>query len=175
MVEKLKRVRIETPEGPKFITFRPVTELPEGKKIACDCVCPYGGKVCSRLKDPSAPDDPESTFMDFCANLGDDLDEKNRVLATYMPSPGTLEENLPDWNNVYNVLIKENGYVRVTDVIDSACSDTCPMYDPEHSKCSPENRACLLQDLLKNKNFNPNALKEMKEKSEDEDATMTAG
>ena len=112
MIEKLRRVKVETENGTRYLQFRPVVKMPEGRKMACDTVCPYGGKLCSKLRDPSCPDDEESSFMDFCANLGDDDDAKNKDLQTYIPEAGTIEENLYDFQNVYEVLIKNNGYVR---------------------------------------------------------------
>jgi hypothetical protein len=180
MIEKLRRVKVETENGTRYLQFRPVVKMPEGRKMACDTVCPYGGKLCSKLRDPSCSDDEESSFMDFCANLGDDDDAKNKDLQTYIPEAGTIEENLYDFQNVYEVLIKNNGYVRVTDVIDSVCSDTCPLYNKEHSKCSPKNNTCLLQDLLANANYNPNAEDEIKaemeakEKADNEDQKAQA-
>ena len=167
MVEKLRNVKIDTEKGERILQFRPVESLPDGRRWDCDTVCPYGGKICRRLIDPRNPNDPNSDFMNFCSDLGEDenADPKDKVLQTYIPVKGTLEENLYDIGNFYKTLIEKNGFVRITDVIDGVCSDTCPMWNKEHSKCSPSNGACILQDLLKNQNYDPSAIDQIKEEA----------
>ena len=152
-MDKLRKIKIETPNGVRYLTFRPVVKLPEETKLACDSVCPIGGKICRKLRDPRNPEDKDSCFMDFCSNLGEGDDKENGILMQYRPENGTVEENLYDIDNVYDVLIKNNGYVKITEVIDSVCKDTCPMWCADHSKCNVSNNMCLLQDLLKNNRY----------------------
>ena len=148
---KLKKVKINTEKGERFLVFRPAPTLPEGERIACDSVCKYGSKKCRLLRNPENPEDPDESFMDFCANLG--CDDKNSDLSQYIPCENTIEENLSDIDDVYQKLIKDNGFVRITEVIDSCCSEVCPMYSKNYENCTEKNDMCILRDLLKNNNF----------------------
>lgn len=164
-IRKFKKVEINTTKGKRYLVFRPVSKNLED--LACDSICPIGASKCMRLKDPTDPTNPERCFMDFCGGLGaggSEVDEETRELKYYIPEKGTVEENLHDVDNFFEVLIKDNGYIRVHDLIDKACQD-CPMYDKDHSQCSPENSLCLLQEVLKSANYDPDAEAKADEKA----------
>ena len=180
-VEKIIKVPITLENGDKrTLLFQviPDIDLDDGGSVfSCDKVCPYGLAVCQNLKNPLKLDDPLESFLEFCSNLpvaeegvGDDR------LVNFMPVEGTIEENLYDVDNVYQDLIKKNHLVGINEVIDSVCKDTCMMYTEQHDKCSPRNSMCFLQDLLKNKNYDPALLKKLEEaesKKEDNNGSAT--
>lgn len=166
-MNKLRKVVVDTPKGKRFLTFRPIIETEEeiqskdGTIVrACDAggACPYGKIVCENLKDPRNPDDPEVNFMDFCANVGEYFvtepgEEKSDVKTedlseNYVPADGTLEENLFDIDNYYQTLIEKKRLVKISDVIDCFCPDTCPFYDKDHTQCTPTNEICTLLNLI---------------------------
>lgn len=144
---KIKKVRINTPEGVKYLTYKPVHV--EDLGMVCD-KCPYYGK-CDKFLNPETPDDKESSFQEFCADLGT-LNESDEELKKYCPKEGTLEDNLSDLPDVYEVLVKGGGYVKLADVIDVVCKDTCPYWNSKHTDCKSTNNFCILEDLIKKSN-----------------------
>jgi hypothetical protein len=152
-MEKIKRVKVSTEKGDRYLVFRPVTD--KDVENVCLEVCPYGEKICTALRDPRDPENPKRKFTDFCGNLGilEDDEDNDKTLKDYVPVRGTLEQALPDFDSIYQTIIKDNGYVRVQEVIDSACDGFCPLYKEDHSECSPKNTGCFLRGLLKNCNY----------------------
>ena len=148
---KSKRIKISTVNGPRYLVFKPI-HLETEDEHACDH-CSYFGK-CDKFLNPETPDDKESSFMEFCSDLGIPSEEGEAVdkeILSYIPQEGTLEENISDLADVYQALIKKKGYVSLGKVIDCICKDTCPLYNEEHSNCSSKNSLCLLEDLIKSK------------------------
>lgn len=150
-MEKLKRVKVSTPKGDRFITMRPVTDDLEEGEIFCDSICPYGGKVCQRFPDPRNPENSELTFCDFCSDLGED--EGKEELNSMVPLEGEIERAFPDFPDIVKVIEEEDPLVRVGDVIDSVCADGCDLYRSDHSECTSEYPLCILKGILKDKNF----------------------
>jgi len=147
---KVKNVKVETSKGTRQLTFVPALGNDEPDKLICDSTCPYGPEICRLLKDPTHPDDPDFSFMDFCGNLGAE-EGSDKDLGAYVPMEGTLEANLCDFPEIYQVLNAKNPMVRLDKVINCVCADTCDMYCEDHSMCRPDNSACFLIELLKTK------------------------
>lgn len=166
-MEKIKRIKVVTSNGDRYLVFRPV--LDNHNEISCLSVCPYGPKICGSLRDPRDPENPDKTFLDFCGNLGIIDDEENKDYKDYVPVEGTIEQVFPEYEDVYQNIIKENGYVRMTNVIDAVCDGVCGLYNDCHSACSPSNGSCMLHSLLKSCHYNPNIEAELAAKHEAED------
>lgn len=164
---KVKKIKISTVKGERTLMFQPFYLNTQG--VACNTVCPYGIGVCTRLRNPSNPDDPEQSFTDFCSDIDRLVDAGLHEEVNYIPCRGTLEENLYDVENIYEVLIDDNGFFRVNDLIDSYCPEMCGLYSPDHKNCSHKNTMCILQGFLKNLDFDPEKYKECNcEDKEDE-------
>lgn len=151
---KIKRVKINTPNGVRYLTYKPAVVNEENSKDLLCTQCSYYGK-CDKFLNPETPDDKESSFQEFCSELGTPSEEGQKVdiqLIDYIPEDGTLEENISDLQDAYEVLIKKNGYVKVTDVIDCVCKESCPLWNEEHTECKSSNEFCLLEDLIKKSN-----------------------
>lgn len=146
--KKVKNVKFETKYGTKSLVFVPVLDDDDPEKLLCDSHCPYGPDICRLLKDPKNPDDKNFSFMDFCGALGSE-EGGDVSFGQCVPMEGTLEANLTDFPEIYQVLCERNPLVSVNKVIDSVCQDSCDMYCPDHSMCRPDNQACFLVDLLK--------------------------
>lgn len=148
--EKFRKVKIKTKLGDRYLTFKPVKVEDFENGYICETDCPYGEKICGRLRNPEVPDDETQSFMDFCSNL--DLEDKTMEL--YVPIEGTLESNLFDLDDVNKELINNRELVSVKEVIDSVCDGMCDLYDKTHCNCKMTNPTCLLQDLFKKKKKN---------------------
>lgn len=146
---KIKRVKINTPNGVRFINYKPVVVDENKKELVCN-ECPYFRK-CETIMNPEKPDDPESTFQEFCSEIGTSKDgEKvDTTLMQCIPEEGTLEENLGDLPDIYQHLIAKKGYVKLENVIDCVCKESCPYWNEEHTECKTSNELCFLQDLIK--------------------------
>lgn len=166
-MRKIKRIKVETEKGDRYLVFRPVMEPSE--TLDCIKLCPYGEKICTALRNPRDPENPKSCFADFCGNLGI-LDEDDKELKDYIPVKGTLEQVLPDFDSVYQEIIKGNGYVQINDIIDSICDGSCGLYREDHKNCSPSNSSCILQDLLQNCEYDPSLEGKEKEAGEKEES-----
>lgn len=143
-MKKLKTVRFSTPKGERSIQFRPVKVIPSDK-VLCDEDCPYG-KMCSFMRDPRDPENPKLTFNDFCGSLGEGEDEDSS-LTEMVPVEGTVEQNLNDFEDIFQVLLKEEKYVKVSDLIKYHCSKFCDMHTEDRSQCTSSNKMCVLHDL----------------------------
>lgn len=154
-VLKVKKFRIETEKGTRALEFRPVPKAPGGAQIVCTTACPYGVKVCSHLIDPRHPNDKLYSFQDFCCGIGrnEDATTENEDELSYVPASGTLEANLYDVSDCFQNLISENKFVKVNEVIDAICQDTCPNWNKDHTECNTSNHMCILYDLFKNREY----------------------
>lgn len=145
--EKIRLVKVMTPKGERTLVFRPVNKAVDG--IICDTVCPYGD-LCSKIIDPRNPDNPKLKFTDFCGDLGEDSENEENDLTEYIPVEGTIEENLYDFPDIFQTLIKNDPVVKVSDIIEKFCKDWCDSYDEEHTGCVSKNKLCMLHNLFKN-------------------------
>lgn len=155
---KEKRVKINTPNGVRYLTYKPAIirvddEGNEIKELICN-QCSYY-KKCDKFLNPETPADKESSFQEFCSDLGTPTEGNSKIdtsLIDYIPVEGTLEENISDLQDVYEVLIKKNGFVKLVDIIDCVCKESCPYWNKEHTDCKSTNEFCLLEDLIKKSN-----------------------
>lgn len=157
-MEKQKRVKIETEDGTKYITYRPVESIPE-KNTICNVYCRYS-KICGRIPDPRNMDDEDSSYLEFCNSLGDNLgveeDEKTNnkgteCLSAMIPIEGSLEELYKDRKDILQIIIGKDPIYKLSDIIDNCCPGICEFYSADHSDCSIDNGMCILRGLLLNK------------------------
>jgi len=110
--------------------------------------CPYE-KVCDKLPHPEKLQDPLLRFIDLCTSVEDvKRNETNAIVGGYIPQEGTIEENLSDIIDINKFLTEKKLYVPLGQVIDAVCTDVCPLYTPDHSKCSSKNKICILSDIF---------------------------
>lgn len=156
-LKKLKKVKVMTPKGERYLTFAPVDSVPVDD-IVCTTKCPYG-KICDKLIDPRNPDKfDEYVFTDFCSELGllnldnsggstGENNEEN--LLCMVPVKGTIEEAFSkDYPDIFTQIIDKNPLVNVKDFIDSVCSGWCGSYNSEYSNCKSSNKLCMLNGLF---------------------------
>jgi len=155
-MKKLKKVKFTTEKGEtKELIFQPITEKLGTEEFACDKCCPYSQEVCAKLRNPRKESDPNSSFLEFCGELGLQEGDDPEII-NYVPAEGTIENNLWDIKTVFDTLMVPNRFVRLSDVIDSVCQGSCPLYNKEHSRCVESNDMCILQDLIKKSNHGNN-------------------
>lgn len=158
-ITKFKTVKVKTPLGTRELLFRPAITKEGEKRTTCEAVCPIGPRLCMRLRHPEFPEDENNNFLQFCAKLDSDSEDGDS-LQNYIPDRGSIEMYLSDIGNIYEEMIEGKGYVRIVDIIDNVCKTTCPLWNEDHTKCNQNNKLCLLQDLLKNNNYDPSLLDE---------------
>ena len=144
-IKKLKKCKVTTPKGDRFLTFRPVSADIPLDQLICDAECPYS-KVCDKLPDPRNPEDKDLCFMDFCGNLGDE--ESSQELGDMVPVDGTIEEALSDFPDIFQILIERNPVVRLKKIVDNFCSTWCDVYQSDYSMCCSENKSCIMNELF---------------------------
>lgn len=150
-MDKLKRVKVSTPDGVKYVMFRPVTELPTDRLI-CDDYCPYE-KICGKLPDPRDPGNKELCFTDFCNTLGEGDDEDEKLVGM-VPVEGELENLFKDNPNFLKELIeKENPVYKLSSIIDKCCPGMCEYYSSNYEYCTLKNKMCILRGLLVGESF----------------------
>lgn len=180
------KVVLDTPTGTKELIFEPTIWTEEEKKkaggLACHGNCPYGCDLCMKIPCPlnyTEEDDPDigSRFSvaDICGALGD---KNSKFLPSkylkdeyryYRPAPGTLEDNFPEFQEIYDSIYKDGKtFFSLGEVIDTVCPDTCDLYCKDHSRCTTENGMCFLKDLLEKRNnrfLNKDGFKDRKDRS----------
>ena len=144
-VRKRKRLKVEGENGEIFyFNFKPLSNVGEDE-VVCETRCSYGD-ICDKIRDPRALSDPESSFQDFCGELGE-LD--NPEDCNIIPVPGTLEEGFREHKDIFSTLVEKNPTIRINDVIESICSTGwCGDYSEDHCNCLSSNKSCLLHDLF---------------------------
>lgn len=165
MDKKLRRVKVMTPEGEKYLMYRPISDIPKDC-IICDSDCPYG-KVCGELPDPRNPEDKDSCFTDFCNEIGENNEkngEESIEMSTYIPCDGELENFFSDKENVLQIIIGKDPVFKLTDIIDSCCPSMCDYYDKSHQDCTFENKMCIFRPLF----LGTNKLKKKNKKNEED-------
>lgn len=148
---KARLVKIQTPKGERTLTFVQSPRAKAELEVCCEEVCPYGN-ICEHIRDPRNPEDSNSNLETLCCELGLG-DGDDETLQQFFPAPGTLEENLADFPDIFQQLTEKNPYVRVTDVIKNVCSKFCDYFEPDCKNCSSKNYSCILHDLFKAKNI----------------------
>ena len=137
--------------------------------------CPYNN-VCDKIPHPEKLQDPLLRFTDLCTKVEEvKRDETNTIVAGYVPQAGTIEENLADIIDINKYLTSKKIYIPLDRVIDSVCADVCPLYTPDHSKCSSKNQLCILSDLfatVEPKDPDPEPVAEGEGVTETEDASF---
>lgn len=148
---KARKVTIQTPRGERVLTFVQSPKAKAELEVCCEEVCPYGN-LCEKIRDPRNPDDMNSSLETLCCELGLG-DGDDETLQQFFPAPGTLEENLFDFPDIFQQLTEKNPYVPVVDVIKNVCSKFCEYFEPSCSNCNSKNLSCMLHDLFKAKNI----------------------
>lgn len=144
-MDKLKRIKVMTPKGEKFIVYRPIDEIPTDG-IICDVKCPYG-EICGKLPDPRNPEDKDLCFIDFCNTLGEDEGDDEKI-STMVPNDGEMENLFKDEKDILQFIIESNPVYKLSDIIDSCCPNICEYYNPDHTDCNIENKMCLIRGLF---------------------------
>lgn len=147
-MNKLRRVSVETPNGTRYIMYRPIGEIPTDSLI-CDTKCPYG-EVCGKLPDPRFPDDKSYCYIDFCQSLGEGEDKKSSDLSSMVPAEGELENLFKDNKPILKTILDTDPIVRLKKVVDCCCPEMCDLYKKDHSECSLENRMCFFRPYFIN-------------------------
>lgn len=142
-MDKLKTVKLDVNGKTRKLVFKKIND-PEGGKETCSSVCSYY-KTCRFMKDPRNLNDPLGSFTDFC---GDAVDEKGEDLDTWIPVPGTIEENLGDVNDVFQNIIEKSPCVTINRVIEVSCKDFCDKYTEDHKNCNCNNSLCIIKKLF---------------------------
>lgn len=178
-IEKIKKVEVETSKGKRYLYFR-YLDLDPDSKISCETVCKYGNKLCTKIKDPRNPDDKYSRFVDFCAAADDILnkeaEEKGLPGIQYYPVEGTIEDNLwdiPEMNS-FELIVKDNPFIKVDSLIDNVCPGECPVYKEDHSECKSSIELCLLHKVFKNTNYSPEKINLLEKCKKEETSTEEA-
>lgn len=148
---KARQIKIQTPRGERVLTFVQSPKAKAELEVCCEEVCPYGN-MCEHIRDPRNPEDPNSNLETLCCELGlgDGDDER---LQQFFPAPGTIEENLSDFPDIFQQITQKNPYVSVVDVIKNVCSKFCDYFEPGCSNCNSKNLSCILHDLFKANNI----------------------
>ena len=148
IIKKYVNVPVDTPKGRRCIKFFRYSDE-DNKRRPCEGLCSYSA-VCESLPDPSHLEDKDKGFLDFCGNLGMGEDgEELENLIDVIPAPESIEEALGDICDPYQELIKREKMVKIGKVIDVVCSGGfCSRYLPDHSRCTYENKSCILRPLF---------------------------
>lgn len=148
---KARQIKVNTPKGERSIVLVQSPKANAETEVICEDVCPYGN-ICDKIRDPRNPEDPNSSLLTLCCELGlsDGDDEK---LQQFFPAPRTIEENFYDFPDIFQQLTEKNPMVQVKDIITNVCSKICDDFTPDCSKCNSKNLSCLLHDLFKAKNI----------------------
>ena len=147
MINKLVRIKVQTPKGERTLLFTRY-DLPETDgKIPCTNICPYKD-ICEEIPHPEYPNDPAFEFTDFCGNVS--VGEETDKSLDLIPVKGTVESNLKDLipQDVFQRIIEKGRLVPVKDFIDNACSEWCDYYNKDYSNCTMNNASCMLQNLF---------------------------
>lgn len=144
-MEKLKRVKIMTPEGEKYITYRPVENI-NVDQLLCDSECQYG-KVCGKIPDPRKPENEEYCFTDFCNSLGEGDGESDK-LTLMVPMEGELENIFKDRKDILQIIVGKDPIIKLSEAIEKCCPGMCDMYNSEHTECKLDNRMCIFRNLF---------------------------
>jgi len=148
---KARQVPIQTPKGERKLTFVQSPKAKAESEVICEDVCPYGN-LCEKIRDPRNPEDPNSSLETLCCELGLN-DGDDETLQQFFPAPRTLEENLPDFPDLFQQVIEKNPVIPVVDFIKNVCSKFCDEFEPGCSNCTSKNLGCMLHDLFKAKNI----------------------
>ena len=140
----------------KLYNFTLVTEDEKqlGAADLCEKYCPYS-KMCINIPHPADMNNNHKHFVSFCNNINDYVEGKDKdpnLEYTSYPARGAIEELFKEMgSNMYKNITsgKNDLLIKVSDVIDSLCPDTCDLYDPKHTKCNSKNSYCILHILLK--------------------------
>jgi hypothetical protein len=143
--KKFKRLEVVGDDGKKrFFKFQPMLKELSEDQLVCD-YCSYS-EICDKIKNPRTLNDQDSTFEDFCSEIGELENPENLNLY---PVPGSLEEGFKEDFDIFQELIKKNPTVRVNDLVESVCSSGwCDDYSEDHCNCKASNKSCLLNDLF---------------------------
>jgi hypothetical protein len=143
--KKLRKLEVVGDDGKKrFFKFQPMLKELSEEQLVCD-YCSYS-EICDKIKNPKALNDADSTFEDFCSELGELENPENLNL---FPVQGSLEEGFKEDFDIFQELIKYNPTIRVNDLIESVCATGwCEDYSEDHCNCSANNKSCLLYDLF---------------------------
>lgn len=151
-MNKQKRVKIKTPNGDIYLTFKLHDDYNKDNGFISNvCLSCRYHHICDKIEDPRYPNNPDFRFIDLCGDIGDIIKENNgeedeNGISNYLiPVEGTIENNI----NLFQELIKENPLIKLSNIIDSICPNWCSDYDPEHSKCNSKNNLCIMHDLFK--------------------------
>lgn len=136
-MEKLEKVKINTPKGERELIFKRV-DAEALNFLECDNYCPYS-KICADISDPRDPTNKNLSFLDCCRSVD---------LENMVPVEGTLEDNLSDICDVFKNLIEKDKLVPIKRVIDSICKGWCDDYNESHSNCNGKNLTCILKSLF---------------------------
>ena len=146
-----RQIPVQTPKGEIKLTFVQSPKAKAELEVCCEDVCPYGN-ICEKIRDPRNPSDPNSSLETVCCELGlGDGDDES--LQQFFPAPGTIEENLSDFPDIFQQITQKNPYIPVVDVIKNVCSKFCDYFEPGCSNCTSKNLSCMLHDLFKAKNI----------------------
>ena len=170
MIDKLKRIKVNTPKGERTLVFTKYNLPTTEGRIPCQDICPYA-KICDDLPHPEFPDNKEFSFIDFCGGVGISGDDTKEDELDLIPAKGTLENNLKDLMtpDVYQKLLKEERLVKINEVVDSFCSGFCEEYTKDHSKCQMSNPLCLMREVFVKGGVEPEKLAEKKEEEKKEE------
>ena len=162
-IEKLVRVKVNTPKGERTLTFQKYGLDESDRRIPCTEKCPYS-KSCELFPHPEFPDNETVEFSDYCGALGQDDDKALDLI----PVEGTLEKNIGDLMTEDHLqkFISLDGLTRVSKVIDTVCPSWCDLYKPDHSGCTAKNKSCILLDLIKDRKVSSEITEEDSEKNE---------
>lgn len=148
---KAKKVKINTPLGERELVFVQSPKAKAELEVCCEEVCPYGA-VCEKIRDPRNPEDPNSSLLTLCCELGL-ADGDDESMQQFFPARGTIEQNLADFPDIFQQLTEKNPMVPLKDVIKNVCSKFCDDFEPECTNCSSKNLSCMLHDLFRAKNI----------------------
>lgn len=146
---KNRLVTVETPKGKKRILY---TKTEDSGLVCNDC--PYN-RVCKLIKDPRNPEDPEKTYVDFCAGLElkdftpEPEESSEDSITMYHPVKGAIEDGLgKDYPDIIKTVIDSDPRVYVSDIIEEVCKGWCDEYTPERTHCNCNNMSCILRSLF---------------------------
>ena len=156
-VLKIKNVKVQTPQGEKIVAMIPVTvdTSPEATSLndtLCGSCCPYC-RICTLLRDPRDPENPNLSLNDWCNDLGFVKDEEKGIIETtefvsMMPAEGSIERLYPEDSDSFKQLLSANPSISLKTLIDDTCPGFCGMYNKEHSNCTLDNEFCVFRNVL---------------------------